>query len=64
MPDTSVSLLDGLRLQPSADGWSRLVGFYTPLIRCWLGRQGVGSADVDDLTQDVLAVVVRELPHF
>jgi len=64
MPETSVSLLDGLRLHPSPDAWTRLVGLYTPLIRGWLQRHGVANADAEDLTQEVLAVVVRELPRF
>jgi RNA polymerase sigma-70 factor (ECF subfamily) len=63
MPDTSLSLLDRLR-HPDDDAWRRLVDVYTPLIRGWLRRHGLAEADADDLTQDVLAVVVRELPRF
>ncbi len=37
---------------------------YTPLIRAWLLRHEVPAADVDDLTQEVLGVVVRELAGF
>ena len=37
---------------------------YTPLIQGWLLRQDVPAADADDLTQDVLGVVVRELAGF
>jgi RNA polymerase sigma-70 factor (ECF subfamily) len=40
------------------------VVLYGPLLRGWLRRQGVRSPDDDDLVQDVLGVVVRELPHF
>lgn len=62
--ETSITLLDGLRLRPDADAWNRLVILYTPLIQGWLRRQGLGHADADDLTQEVLAVLMRELPHF
>jgi RNA polymerase sigma-70 factor (ECF subfamily) len=61
---TSASLLQRLREQPDGDAWHRLVHLYTPLLRQWLGRYGLQPSDVDDLTQEVLAVVVRELPQF
>jgi hypothetical protein len=66
MAETSLSLLERLRLQPDAASWQRLVDLYTPLIRGWLRRHAVteADADADDLTQDVMAVVVQELPHF
>src|SRR5262249_1928760 len=64
MAETSVSLLERLRLQPDAASWQRLVDLYEPLIRGWLRRYAVSDNDADDLTQDVMAVVVRELPHF
>ena len=64
MSETSFSLLNRLRLQPDARSWQRLVGLYTPLIQGWLRRHAVPTADADDLTQEVMAVVVRELPHF
>src|SRR5262249_26656652 len=37
---------------------------YEPLIRDWLRRYAVQNADADDLTQEVLGVLVRELPQF
>jgi RNA polymerase sigma-70 factor (ECF subfamily) len=64
MSDTSASLLQRLREQPDGDAWRRLVHLYTPLLKGWLGRYGLQASDVDDLTQEVLAVVVRELPRF
>jgi RNA polymerase sigma-70 factor, ECF subfamily len=64
MSDTSLSLLDRLRHRPDDGTWRRLVDVYTPLIRGWLRRHGLTEADADDLTQDVLAVLVRELPGF
>ncbi len=64
MSETSFSLLDRLRLQPDAESWQRLVNLYTPLIHSWLRRHSVPTADADDLTQEVMSVVVRELPRF
>jgi RNA polymerase sigma-70 factor (ECF subfamily) len=64
MQPTPVSLLERLRLRPDEASWQRLVDLYTPLIRDWLRRHALQSPDVDDLVQDVLGVLVRELPQF
>ncbi|VTS00837.1 RNA polymerase sigma factor [Tuwongella immobilis] len=62
--DTSPSLLERLNHHPDAADWRRWYDLYTPLIRNWLGGLGLRFADVEDLVQDVLAVVVRRLPEF
>jgi RNA polymerase sigma factor (sigma-70 family) len=64
MPDTSISLLERLRLRPDDASWQRLVELYTPLIRDWLRRYDLEGADADDLTQEVMQVLVREMPNF
>ena len=64
MPDTPVSLLERLRLRSDDASWQRLVDLYTPLIRDWLRRSCVDASDTDDLTQEVMQVLVRELPNF
>jgi RNA polymerase sigma-70 factor (ECF subfamily) len=64
MPDTPISLLERLRLRPDSASWRRLVDLYTPLIRTWLRRHALQDPDADDLTQEVLGVLVRELPNF
>jgi RNA polymerase sigma-70 factor (ECF subfamily) len=64
MSETSVSLLERLRLTPDEADWRRLVEVYTPLLSGWLRRHLLPAADTDDLVQEVLAVLVRELPHF
>jgi RNA polymerase sigma factor (sigma-70 family) len=64
MPDTSVSLLERLRLRPDPESWRRLVDLYEPLIRGWLRRHSLQPPDADDLVQEVLGVLVRELPGF
>jgi RNA polymerase sigma-70 factor (ECF subfamily) len=61
---TPISLLERLRLGADAASWERLVALYTPLIRGTLGRYGLQPSDVDDLAQEVLQTVHRELPHF
>ena len=62
--ETSLSLLDRLRQSPEDADWSRLVEAYSPLLRAWLVRSEVQAADADDLVQEVLLVVHRELPEF
>ena len=64
MFDTSINLLARLRSQPDGDDWNRLVSLYAPLIAGWLRSQRIQPGDVEDLTQEVLGVVVRELPRF
>jgi RNA polymerase sigma-70 factor (ECF subfamily) len=62
--ETSLTLLDRLAAAPSDADWRRLVDLYAPLLGEWLGRAGVPSADRDDLTQEVLLVLVREVGGF
>jgi RNA polymerase sigma factor (sigma-70 family) len=64
MADTSVSLLERLCLQPDGDSWTLFVDLYTPLIHGWLRRYSVKEEDAEDLAQEVMTVVVRELAHF
>jgi len=44
--------------------WAEFVRVYEPLIRAWCARQGLRGADVDDVTQDVLVKLTRELRVF
>jgi RNA polymerase sigma-70 factor (ECF subfamily) len=64
MVHTSASLLERLRLQPDAGAWQRLTDLYEPLIRGWLRRHHLQRADSDDLVQEVLGVLVTEIPSF
>jgi RNA polymerase sigma-70 factor (ECF subfamily) len=61
--ETSVSLLGRLAGKPT-DDWRRLHDLYRPLLRAWMARAGVAASDVDDLAQDVLLVVFREVAGF
>lgn len=64
MNETSLSLLDRVRSTAGDDAWPRLVEVYSPLLRSWLTRFEIESADADDLVQEVLLAVSRELPAF
>ena len=64
MNDTSLSLLAQLNQAGDGSAWSRLVTIYTPLIRNWLMQRGAKEQDADDVSQEVLAVVVRRMPEF
>jgi RNA polymerase sigma-70 factor (ECF subfamily) len=62
--NTSLTLLDQLCRNPQEATWDRLVEIYAPLLRGWLRSYDVQDSDADDLVQDVLMVVLRELPRF
>ncbi len=64
MNETSLSLLDRVRQHPDSECWNRLVELYAPLLKRWLTRYQVQDSDSDDLVQEVLSVVARELPTF
>jgi RNA polymerase sigma-70 factor (ECF subfamily) len=65
MNTTSLSLLERLKhAKPDAVEWCRLRDIYSPMIRHWLSRSPQLRHDLDDLTQEVLVVLVRELPSF
>lgn len=64
MSETSASLLERLGSRSDADAWQRLADIYTPLLRGWLRRYDVQDADADDLIQETLLYVAREVPSF
>jgi RNA polymerase sigma-70 factor, ECF subfamily len=63
-PSTSHSLLEQARDFADAAAWRRLTDLYVPLIRRWLRPYLLQIADADDLVQEVLATLSRELPGF
>src|SRR3954463_2086146 len=63
-PHTSHSLLERARDPAHAVSWRKLTDLYTPLIRRWARPYVAQPADLDDVVQDVLALLVRELPRF
>ena len=63
MDETRLSLL--FRAQTGEENaWKDLNDLYRPLIIAWLNRQGVPAGDLEDLSQDVLLSVVKNLPTF
>jgi RNA polymerase sigma-70 factor (ECF subfamily) len=63
MNETRQSLLRRAQ-SGEADAWKDLTDLYRPLIIGWLNRQGVPAVDLEDLSQDVLLSVVKQLPNF
>ena len=64
MRDTSPSLLEQLRAGPRDEAWRKLVELYAPMLYGWIDRYSIQSSDADDLVQEVLTTLVRELPQF
>jgi RNA polymerase sigma-70 factor, ECF subfamily len=65
MNTTSLGLLERLKnAKPGASDWRRLHDLYLPLIRKWLSRVPGLRDEADDLAQEVLVVLFRELPSF
>jgi len=62
--DTSQSLLQRVIHHADRMAWNRFVDIYQPLLSRWLRRYDLQPHDVDDLTQDVLLYVAKELPQF
>jgi RNA polymerase sigma-70 factor (ECF subfamily) len=62
--ETSASLLERLRTSRDEAAWRRLDELYRPLVRRWLLRDPSLRDDSEDLVQEVMEVLVRELPHF
>jgi RNA polymerase sigma-70 factor (ECF subfamily) len=62
--ETSASLLDRIRTSPDEAAWRRLDDLYRPLVRRWLLRDPSLGDDAEDVVQEVMAVLVRELPGF
>src|SRR5258707_1236271 len=62
--ETSVSLLERLRDSSDEAAWQRLDDIYRPLIFRWLRRDPGLGAEAEDVVQEVMHVLVRELPGF
>jgi RNA polymerase sigma-70 factor, ECF subfamily len=64
--ETPLSLLERLCEQPAAEeAWRRLDFLYRPLIYTWLLRSDATlGVEVEDLIQEVMSVLIQELPRF
>jgi RNA polymerase sigma-70 factor, ECF subfamily len=63
--ETPISLLNRLRDTPGDnDAWRCFDDIYRPLLTSWLRRHGLQNHDLEDLLQEILAVIVRAMPRF
>src|SRR5262249_57679001 len=60
----AVARRGGVRRAPARARGRRRGPLSPPRIRDWLRRHALQAPDADDLVQEVLAVVVREIPNF
>jgi RNA polymerase sigma factor (sigma-70 family) len=63
MDATSLSLLERAKGRLN-HAWDHLVALYQPLVYNWLRRQGLPHHAAEELTQEVLLVVFKELGGF
>jgi RNA polymerase sigma-70 factor (ECF subfamily) len=63
--DTSLTLLGQLRAQPANQAaWRKFVARYGPRIENWCRGWGLQPADAQDVTQNVLAAMVKQMATF
>jgi RNA polymerase sigma-70 factor (ECF subfamily) len=58
-----LSLLQRARSRDEA-AWGRLVALYSPLVASWCQKSGLGTADSNDVLQEVFAAVASHLADF
>lgn len=64
MENTSLTLLARLQQAGDTEAWQRLYELYQPLIIVWLKKYDVQHSDADDLAQEVLATISKDLVSF
>lgn len=62
--DTGSTLLDLLRDPTDKSAWTTFVVRYGPKIAGWCRQRRLQEADAQDVTQNVLTILVRRLPTF
>ena len=60
---TSLSLI-GRAQTGSGNAWNHLATLYRPLLERWLAQLSVTDTDADDVVQEVMATILKELPKF
>ena len=60
---TSLTLLESIKAN-APDAWTRLDGLYRPFLRGWFRHRSIPDDIAEDITQQVMLVVFRELPNF
>lgn len=61
---TSLSLLASLRETGNQQGWDEFVKRYQPKIEGWCRRWGLKEADTDDVAQNVLLQISKQMKQF
>jgi RNA polymerase sigma-70 factor (ECF subfamily) len=61
---TSVTLLSRLREGHDTRSWSEFVRVYQAIVHRWLAKQGLPPHDADDVVQEVMVFVCRDIARF
>ena len=62
---TNPSLLGRLRADPrDQQSWNEFVGRYGPMVLTWARRWGLNQQDAEDMTQNVLLQLARQMKNF
>ena len=64
MQSTHISLLARAKEEMGGATWQEFFDLYSSMIDSWLRRRGLQAQDVEDVRQEVMTIVIRELPDF
>ena len=65
MQTTALSLLERIRISPEDEAaWARLDDLYRPLLTSWISRDASIRQWTDDIVQEVMTALIKELPTF
>ncbi len=62
--ETHLSMLARVQHTQIGASWNEFSALYDGMIQGWLYRQGVQSQDADDIRQEVMTIVLREIGKF
>lgn len=61
---TRLTLLERVRNTQTGDSWAEFAAVYDSLIGSWLRQQAIPDFDADDIRQEVMQTVVKEIGRF
>ncbi|MEO0530223.1 MAG: sigma-70 family RNA polymerase sigma factor [Planctomycetota bacterium] len=61
---TRITLLDRVRETQTGESWAEFVAIYDAMILNWLRQQSIADADAEDIRQEVMQTVVKEIGRF
>lgn len=64
MLTTSINLLERVQHRDDQGAWERFVALYSPFLLRWGRQAGLPSREAADFAQDVLVILLQELPRF